>query len=139
LVYSWSWADIHFVCLDLCPDPDNLRWLARDLAKVGRARPVIIFFHYSIEGPYSDFWEEEQKDAFARAIEGRNVPAIFHGHYHRAGRYQWRGHDVFLPGSPRHSSHAFLVVRIGANSLAVAFRDFDKQAWSDVFVKPIRR
>jgi hypothetical protein len=139
LIYSWNWNDLHFVCLDLHPDANNLRWLAKDLAKVGPERPLIIFFHYSLAGPYSDFWEEAQKEAFAQAIEGKNVLAIFHGHYHRAGRYQWHGQDVFLPGSPRHSSHAFLVVRVGAGSLAVGFWDFDSRRWSDAFSKPIRR
>jgi len=139
LVYSWDWDDLHLVCLDLHPDTKNLAWLEKDLAKVRRERPLVVFFHYSIEGPYSDMWEEEQKDALAKALEGRNVLGIFHGHYHRAGWYVWHGHDVFLPGSPRHSSHAFLVVRVGADSLAVGTRDCDSDAWRDAFVKPIRR
>lgn len=139
LVYSWDWDDLHFVCLDLHPDPKNLQWLAQDLAKVGRRRPTLIFFHYSILGPYSEMWSEENKTALARAIDGYNVIAIFHGHYHRAGRYTWSGHDVFLPGSPRHSSHAFIVVRVEESKMTVAYWDSDRRAWSDSFVKPIRR
>jgi cytolysin (calcineurin-like family phosphatase) len=139
LVYSWDWDDLHVVCLDLHPDAQNLAWLGKDLEKVGAKRPLVVFFHYSIEGPYSDFWEEEQKSALAQALHGRNVLGIFHGHYHRAGQYLWRGYDVFLPGSPRPSSHALLVVRVGADSLAVGTRDFDTDTWRDAFVKPIRR
>jgi cytolysin (calcineurin-like family phosphatase) len=139
LVYSWDWEGVHFVCLDLHPDTQNLAWLARDLKKRDRASPLVIFFHYSIEGPYSEFWKAEDKDALAKALEGRNVLAIFHGHFHRAGHYEWRGLDVFLPGSPRHSSHAFLVVRLTADRLGVAFWDFDRRDWREAFVKAIRR
>jgi cytolysin (calcineurin-like family phosphatase) len=139
LVYSWDWEDVHFACLDLHPDAANLAWLKRDLKRVGRRRPVVVFFHYSLEGPYSDFWETRDKDALARALEGFNVLALFHGHYHGAGHYRWRGHDVFLPGSPRHSSHQFLVVRVDQRSLSVSFRDFGAGRWADTFVKTIQR
>jgi cytolysin (calcineurin-like family phosphatase) len=139
LLYSWDWDDLHLVCLGLYPDAQGLAWLAKDLRAIGRERPLVVFFHYSIEGPYSESWTSEEKEAFAKAIEGYNVLAIFHGHYHRAGRYSWRGHDVFLPGSPRHGSHAFLAARIGADQLAIGFWDFDTRSWLESFVKTIRR
>jgi cytolysin (calcineurin-like family phosphatase) len=139
LVYSWDWDDLHVVCLDMYPDARSLDWLAKDLARVGRQRPLIVFFHYSILGPYSESWETSQKEAFAAAIEGYNVLAVFHGHFHHAGRYEWHGHDVFLPGSPRHMSHAFLVVRLTASQMAVGSWNFDERRWVDTFVKPIQR
>jgi hypothetical protein len=139
LVYSWDWEDLHFVCLDMHPDQKNLAWLASDLRRVERKRPLIVFFHYAILGPYSDSWAEEQKQALAGALEGRNLLAIFHGHYHRAGHYLWEGHDVFLAGSPRHSSHAFLAVRVGPKELSVGFWDFDKRSWLETFTKAISR
>ena len=104
------------VCLDMYPDAPTLAFLVRDLARVGKQRPVILFFHYSLEGPYSDFWEPEEKAAFGKALEGYNVLAIFHGHEHRMGHYSWRGHPVFRPGSPRHRSHHFLAVRVDGAS-----------------------
>jgi hypothetical protein len=131
LAYSWDWEDVHLVSLGLYPDARGVEWLTKDLAAVGRQRPLVIVFHYSIEGPYSEYWTGQEKDAFARAIEGYNVLAIFHGHYHRAGRYQWRGHDVFLPGSPRHGSHVFLAARVSGGTLAVGFWDFDRRTWLD--------
>ncbi len=54
LVYSWDWDDIHFVCLDMHPDPKNLAWFAKDVARAGKHRPLVIFFHYCIDGPYSE-------------------------------------------------------------------------------------
>jgi cytolysin (calcineurin-like family phosphatase) len=137
--YSFDWDDLHVVCLDMYPDAATVAFLSRDLAGVGRARPVILYFHYSIEGYYSDNWEREEKLAFARAIQGYNVLAIFHGHEHRMGHYTWQGHPVFRPGSPRHRSHHFLVVRVEAQQMTVAARNFDDRKWDETWIVPIRR
>jgi hypothetical protein len=137
--YSWDWDDVHLVCLGMHPDAENLAWLEQDLARLRRSQPLVVFFHYSLDGPYSDFWEDAEKDAFAREIASTNVIAIFHGHYHRAGHYVWRGHDVFRPGAPRHSSHVFLVARVTPTQIQVAYRDFDAQAWTDTVVRAIHR
>ena len=137
--YAWSWDDLTFLCLDMYPDVTTRAWMTRQLEKLGKDRPVILFFHYSLEGPYSDFWEQLDKDDFARAIEGYNVAAIFHGHEHRVGHYMWRGHPVFRPGAPRHSSHAFLAVRMGESEMSVAAWDFDHRQWLQSWVVPVRR
>ena len=137
--YAWSWDDLTFLCLDMYPDVTTRAWMTRQLEKLGKDRPVILFFHYSLEGPYSYFWEQLDKDDFARAIEGYNVAAIFHGHEHRVGHYMWRGHPVFRPGAPRHSSHAFLAVRMGESEMSVAAWDFDHRQWLQSWVVPVRR
>jgi hypothetical protein len=137
--YAWDWDDVRILCLDMYPDSRTRAFLARELDRRGPERPVILYFHYSLEGPYSDFWEQEDKDAFARTIEGYNVLAIFHGHEHRVGHYIWRGHPVFRPGAPRHSSHRFLAVRLGPRDLAVAAWDFDNRKWVESWVVPVRR
>jgi cytolysin (calcineurin-like family phosphatase) len=137
--YSWEWEGVHFACLDMYPDSRTIDWLLQDLHRVGRERPLVLFFHYSLEGYYSDFWSQEDKDAFARAIEPFNVAAIFHGHEHRVGRYVWRGHEVFRPGAPRHSSHFFLVVRVRGSQMTVLSRDFDTRKWRDVWVVDVKR
>jgi hypothetical protein len=137
--YAWDWDDLRLLCLDMYPDATTLSWLRRELARVGRRRPVILFFHYSLEGPYSDFWEEAEKRAFGDVIRGHNVAAIFHGHEHRVGHYEWRGHPVFRPGAPRHASHFFLAVRVGAEELSVAAWDFDRRAWARSWSVPVRR
>jgi hypothetical protein len=137
--YAWNWDDLRVLCLDMYPDAPTREWLTRELDEEGPDRPVILYFHYSLEGPYSDFWEPEEKEAFAKAIEGHNVLAIFHGHEHRVGHYIWRGHPVFRPGAPRHSSHAFLAVRVGAREMAVAAWDFDNRRWLSAWSVPVRR
>jgi hypothetical protein len=137
--YTWSWDDIQFLCLDMYPDASTRAWLTRELTRLGSRRPVILYFHYSLSGPYSDFWEQADKDAFAKTIEGRNVLAIFHGHEHRVGHYEWQGRPVFRPGAPRHSSHFFLAVRVDAREMSVAAWDFDSKRWAYAWSVPVRR
>ncbi len=128
LRYGVDWGDLRVVCLDDYPDAAGRRWLARDLAAAGR-RPVVIFFHYSILGPYSGSWKQADKDAFAKVIAGHNVIAIFHGHFHGSGHYRWRGHDVYNVGSPRHGDHSFAAVRVTDTQFVVAAWDWDLRRW----------
>jgi hypothetical protein len=137
--YAVDWEGVRFLCLDMCPDGKTLQWLRPELQRAGRRHPLVLFFHYSLAGPYSDFWEAEEKDDFGKAIEGYNVLAIFHGHEHRVGHYVWRGHPVFRPGAPRHFSHHFLVVRMGSRQMQVAARDFDTHRWVQTWTVPVRR
>jgi cytolysin (calcineurin-like family phosphatase) len=137
LVYSWDWDDVHLVCLDLYPDAANLRWLRRDLARVGRRAPVVIFFHYPVLGPYSDWWTDDEKEAFGRAIDGYNVVGIFHGHFHRSQHYRWHGLDVYNVGSSRHGWHSFAAVHITDGRMTVASRRWDRGVWTWMHAKPI--
>ena len=136
LAYSFDWDRLHVVCLGMYPSAERIRWLEEDLRHVEADRPVALFFHYGIAGPWSRSWpSEEERDALARVLEGRRVAAIFHGHAHAAGHYRWRGYDVFRPGSPKHSSQKFLAVRLRGGELTVAYRDFDRSEWDDDVVK----
>lgn len=136
--YSFDWDDLHVACLGMYPSADRLRWLEADLAKVTRGRPVVIFFHYGIDGPWSQSWEShEEREELARILSGHRVAAIFHGHAHHAGTYRWREYDVFRPGSPKHSSREVMAVRIRGDEVAVAYRNFDTSAWTNTFVRTI--
>jgi 3',5'-cyclic AMP phosphodiesterase CpdA len=138
IAYSFDWDDLHVVCLGMYPNAERLRWLEKDLRAVKRGRPIVLFFHYGIDGPWSQSWESsEEREDFARVLQGHRVAAIFHGHAHRAGSYRWREYDVFRPGSPKHSSHEVLAVRIRGDELAVAYRDFDRSAWTQALVMTI--
>lgn len=137
--YSWEWEGVRFACLDMYPDAVTRAWLEADLRTLRPGQPVILFFHYSLEGRWGGGWSQDEKEAFASAIARYNVLALIHGHEHRAGHYSWRGHPVFRPGAPRHSSHAFLSVRVEAERLCVAAWDFDAARWLWSSVVPIRR
>ena len=139
LTYSWDCSDVHVVCLDLYPGAGNLRWLKRDLAAVGRKLPVVIYFHYSILGPFSDWWRDREKRAFARALANYNVVGIFHGHFHGSGHYRWAGRDVYNVGSPRHGGHSFAVVRITDTTMTVASWNWDFNRWQWAHSKRINR
>lgn len=138
IAYSFDWDELHVACLGMYPSAERIRWLEDDLRRVKRGRPVVLFFHYGIDGPWSQSWEsQEEREDLARVLEGHRVAAIFHGHAHRAGSYRWRDYDVFRPGSPKHSSHEVLAVRLRGDELAVASRDFDRSEWTQAMVSII--
>ena len=137
--YSWDWEDVHFACLDMYPDAATLAWLREDLRKVHGDHPVVLFFHYPLQGRDYDFWGQKEKWAFADVIDGSNVVAIFHGHQHRDSHYEWGRYRVFRSGAPRHAYHTFLVVRVEGDRMTVAARDFDARRWLWSTVVPIRR
>jgi 3',5'-cyclic AMP phosphodiesterase CpdA len=138
IAYSFDWDDLHVACLGMYPSADRLRWLEADLRTVTPGRPIVVFFHYGIDGPWSQSWEsQEERDELARILSGHRVAAIFHGHAHHAGTYRWRGYDVFRPGSPKHSSREVLAVRIRGDEVAVAYRNFDQSAWTNTLVTSI--
>ena len=137
--YSFDWDDLHVACLGMYPSADRIQWLEEDLRRVKPGRPVVLFFHYGIDGPWSQSWESTQeREDLARVLQGHRVAAIFHGHAHHAGSYKWREYDVFRPGSPKHSSREVLAVRLRGDELAVAYRDFDRSAWTQARVTTIR-
>lgn len=130
VVYSWDWDDVHIACLDVYPSTANVRWLKRDLARVGRKVPVVLYFHYSITGPFSDWWDSDEKRAFREAIDGYNIVGIFHGHYHYSMRYRWEGYDVYNVGAPRHRWHSFATVHITDTAMSVASWDWERRRWN---------
>lgn len=125
LVRGWLWQGVCFVCLDCYPTERICNWLKRQLARIGPTRPVVIYFHYSIVGPYSSSWSADEKAAFARVIRGHNILGIFHGHYHGSEHYTWEGFDVYNVGSPRHGCHTFAAVHITDSRMTVASRWWD--------------
>jgi hypothetical protein len=142
LVYALDWDDVHVVCLDRYPTVGHRRWLARDLARLRPGRPVVLYFHYPLRGPYSNPWREADKAALAGVIKPYRVVAIFHGHYHPERRYEWEGIPIFDVGSP-YWDPTFAVVRATASHLEVASYDYVGQRFTEVFrgalpVTPIR-
>jgi cytolysin (calcineurin-like family phosphatase) len=137
LLYSWDWQDVHVICLDEYPNAKALDWLRTDLAAVGQEVPVVIYFHYNLAGPFSDYWSAAEKAAFRKAVEGFNVVGVFHGHWHSSAHYQWEGLDVYMIGSAKHNMHRFLVAHITDGRLTVAAWDFDRGSWDWTHTKEI--
>src|SRR5690606_9422534 len=109
LWYSWDWGDLHVVCLGEAPDSKTLSWLKQDLDGLEQNIPIVMFLHFPFKGPFSDTWFTRDKydDKLFDTIQGYNVIAFFHGHYHGSGLYKWRGYDVFNVGSAKHDWHSF--------------------------------
>jgi hypothetical protein len=130
LAYAFDFGDLRLVCLDEYPNAARLAWLEDELERVGRDRPVVIYFHFPFTGPYSDWWTDEEKTAFREAVRGYRIVGVFHGHYHGSGHYVWRGLDVYNVGSPRHRDWSFGVARWKDGRLAVASWDWRTGAWT---------
>ena len=121
LHYSLDVGGVHFANCNLFPgDTDeaeySLTWLKTDLAnRVGASeRAVLIFMHYDLLPQTGTiWWTEDERSAFARAIAGYNVVAIFHGHLHNTSHYSWQGYDVYNVGAAKTTdSESFAVVHI---------------------------
>ncbi len=138
LSYVWSWHGVHFLNLGTHPKFNQRRLLRRRLRRIGKRAPIVIYFHYSIIGPYSHYWTDMARRAFRRAVEGYNVIAVFHGHFHHSLHYRWEGLDIYNVGSPMHSSPSFGVATVTANHLTVAEWNYQLKRWDWHHQKRIR-
>lgn len=138
--YAFDWDDLRVVCLGEAPDPEGLAFLSADLARVGKERPVVIYFHFPLRGPFSTgnwFGDGRHRGELARVLFGFNVIGLFHGHYHGSGRYRWEGIDVYNVGATKHEQWSFGVVRVTDARLTVASWHYGKKEWEFWHDKPI--
>lgn len=137
--YSWSWGDLHLVCLGEAPTHADLAWLRTDLDAAGPDRGIILYLHFPLEGPGStgQWFGDSERAKLADVLAGREVLGIFNGHAHTSGRYRWHGYDAYMEGSVKHIWHSFAVVHVTRERMTVASYNYDRQAfwwWHD---KPI--
>jgi len=94
--YKYTRNNILFISLGIYPK--NLKFLKKNLPK-SKNDPIIIFYHYNtVDEPYSDWWEQKEKDAFYKVIKDYNIIAIINGHYHVTYEKEWRGFRIFNGG-----------------------------------------
>lgn len=139
--YSYDWDDLHMVALGEAPDERGLAFLEKDLEKVDKSVPVILYFHLALAGPWSDgnwFADGNFKARLQSFAERWNVIAIFHGHHHATDHYVWHGIDVFKPGAVKGGAHTFAVVHVTDNRFTVAEWDWDNARWGTTFEKRLR-
>jgi hypothetical protein len=88
--YAFDHKGVHFVALDNVSDPegavgsDQIDWLARDLEKAGRDRPIVVFAHRPLFDLYPA-WEWSTKDG-AKVIDvllAYPHVTVFYGHIHQ--------------------------------------------------------
>ena len=131
LLRAWDWGGVRVLCMDTGPTAAALAWLEQELARTPAARPLIIFQHFALSGPFSgsDWIPERHKSRYAKLLTGRRVLAIFHGHYHGSGHYRWQGIDVYNTGSPLHRWTEALAVRLDEDQLVVASWNWQAKRW----------
>lgn len=137
--YSFDWDDLHLVCLSEAPEDDGIAFLDKDLARIEKGVPVVLFMHLPLLGPWSENWWTEQNgpQKLERAITGHNVIGIFHGHYHATGGYRWQAYDVYNVGSPKDMVHTYLVVEVRNDKMRVGAFNYDTLSWWWWHEKPI--
>lgn len=86
---------IYVVSLGEYPTEDNIAWLERQLASM-RKRPVVLFFHFNLYGPFSDWWSDENKERLSEVLEPikERVAFIAVGHHHSSYTGKWKDFNV---------------------------------------------
>lgn len=137
--YSFDWDDLHLICLGEAPDAAGIEFLKKDLQAVDREVPIVLYLHFPLLGPFSENWWSRQDGPaqLEKAIEGYNIVAIFHGHYHASGAYRWKGIDVYNVGSPKYIFHSYFAVSVTNERLFVGSFNYDLNAWWWWHDKPI--
>ena len=83
--------NIKVIALGKYPDADSLDWLKEKVSN--KDRKYIIFQHYPVTGDFSgsDWWSNDEKNAFYDVIKDSNIIAIFSGHSHMNDIREWKG------------------------------------------------
>jgi len=130
--YAVDVGDLRVLCLGDGPDVGGLEWLRETLAETGTERPILVYLHYPIIGPYSDtssFGKSLRRWQMLHALRGFNVIGIFHGHFHASGAYRFLGFDVYNVGAAKHGSNSFAVVRVTDDEMTVGSYNWQHQTW----------
>lgn len=140
--YALTWDDVRIIALSDGPDGEGLAFLRRELERHGPQRPVVLFLHFSLAGPFSRFhWfgDGDYRTKLRQTIAGYRIVAIFHGHFHGSGHYRWHGVDTYNVGSVKHHQRSFAVVRIGDEQLSVSSWNYEGGYWWWWHAKPLGR
>lgn len=108
-MYAFNIGPVKCINLGICPslsktqpsqggkdkildtDEPSLGFLKKVLQGIDKNQPVIIMFHYPVQGNMSDWWSKKEKDMLYDAIKDYNVLAILVGHLHAALVHSFRG------------------------------------------------
>ncbi len=141
--YSFDIEGLHFACCGKYPQKimlgGTLAWLKSDLKKLAPETPVVIFFHYNLTGPFSDWWSitcgnctctssKSEKDYFFDAIKNYNIQCIFFGHVHYSYSALWR--NKFRITGVGGDQYAVCQYRPSTKTVDIMFRDNTGKAYS---------
>jgi hypothetical protein len=78
-------SSVLVISLSEYPTRENVQWMEKELSDPLYARkPFVVFFHYNLEGPYSDWWGEADKAMLGSVLRPRADRCAFIavGHHH---------------------------------------------------------
>jgi len=87
-MYDFVKGGVHFICCSVYPDQMIIEWLKLILKK--NIFGKVIFFHYNIQGQWSDWWSDDEKEIFYNTIKESKIYAICVGHGHSSHVKYWK-------------------------------------------------
>jgi hypothetical protein len=88
--YTFDHKGIHFIVLDNVSDPaakigdEQLAWLKKDLAKLDKARPIVVFTHRPLFDLMPDWdWATRDGAQVVEALSPYQHVSVFYGHIHQ--------------------------------------------------------
>ena len=88
--YSFDHGGFHFIALDNVSQPGSklgeaqLKWLAEDLARLDKARPIVVFAHRPLFDLYPDWdWATLDGDDALALLQPFEHVTVFYGHIHQ--------------------------------------------------------
>lgn len=88
LEYDFVIENIHFICMSVYPKKSKMKYLKKKMTEaIDEDKKIIIYFHYNLEGPFSDWFKVDLKkdyDAFFETIKPYrdHILALIVGHLH---------------------------------------------------------
>jgi len=132
--YHFKHDPVHFFCCAVYPGQEVFRWFIKKLKvlQIQPGEPVVIYFHYHVA---SDWWEQEDKDAFYQIIKDLNAFVVT-GHKHRSYATKWNNQIPMINVSGK--EFALCSYNQEGKTFDVNFYDYYGKAydWNSRYVYP---
>ena len=115
--YAFDHKGVHFIALDNVSDPggqlgkEQLDWLAADLGRTPKSRPVVILTHRPLFDLYPSWdWATRDGAAAVAILQTHPLVTVFYGHIHQENH--------FMTGNIAHHSAKSLIFALPAPGAA---------------------
>jgi len=114
-------------------ESSQLRWLEADLKKVGRTRPIFLFFHHPVG--IETFYAGNEED-LRKVLEPYNVKILHTGHGHGDKLWEWDQMVCTMLKGLYQGSYG--TVEIVAGDVVVRRRTKDSEGLQDLISMPVK-
>lgn len=92
--YKREYDNICIYSLGIYPNSKQTSWFEKELENSDK--PFVVFWHYNLEGSYSDFWPDKDKENIYKVLDKHRDRCLFicEGHVHSTYISEWRGFRV---------------------------------------------